>query len=36
MSTIELVELIIKAHTKEEIIKLLNANRRPIKESKYC
>lgn len=36
MSTIQLVKLIINAHTKKEIIKLLNTNRNTVKKSKYC
>lgn len=36
MTTIQLINLIIKAHNKKEIIKLLNANRIPINKSKYC
>lgn len=36
MTTIQLICLIIKAHSKKEIIRLLNANRIPINKSKYC
>lgn len=36
MSTIQLVKLILNAHNKREIIKLLNTNRITIKKSKYC
>lgn len=36
MKTLQLINLIINAKNKKEIIKLLNTNRIPIKKSKYC
>lgn len=36
MTTIKLIELIIKAKSMPEIIKILNANRLSVEKSKYC
>jgi len=36
MTTFQLVQLIIKAKNKKEIIRLLNLNRVPVEKSKYC
>ncbi len=36
MTTIQLMELIVSSQNKREIIKLLNANRVPMRKSKYC
>lgn len=36
MSAYELMQMIIQAKSKEEIIKLLNENRVSVEDSKYC
>lgn len=36
MSTIQLIELIINAKSRAELIEILNANRIPTEKSKYC
>lgn len=36
MSAYELMQMIIQAKSKEEIIKLLDENRVSIEDSKYC
>lgn len=36
MSTYELMQMIIQAKNKEEIIKLLDENRVSVEDSKYC
>lgn len=36
MSAYELMQMIIQAKSKEEIIKLLDENRVSVEDSKYC
>lgn len=36
MSAYELMQMIIQAKSKEEIIKLLDENRISVEDSKYC
>ncbi len=36
MSTIQIIELIINAKSRNELIEILNANRISTEKSKYC